>query len=69
MTCLLRGGPLTDRDLLESLPDVDPDGLASAIALLVQDGAVRRSGDVIHPVIERSGRRTSKELLDRIVEP
>ncbi|MEX1210343.1 MAG: cyclic nucleotide-binding domain-containing protein [Candidatus Nanopelagicales bacterium] len=69
MTCLLRGGPLTEKDLLESLPDVDPDGLASAIALLVQDGAVRRSGDVIHPVIERKGRRTSKELLDRIVEP
>lgn len=64
---LLRGGPLTAGELLESLTDIDPGDIESAIALLVQDGAVRKDGEVIHPVIERSGRRASKELLDRII--
>lgn len=66
ITSLLRNGPSSVAEIHEHLPTVDSDEITRSIALLMQDGAVRESDDVIHVVVERSGRRGSKDLWDRI---
>ena len=66
ITSLLRNGPSSVAELQVQLTTVDPDEIKSSIALLMQDGAVRESDGVIHVVVERSGRRGSKDLWDRI---
>jgi ATP-binding cassette, subfamily C, bacterial len=68
VTSLLRNGPSSVAELQGLLPAVDPDEITRSIALLMQDGAVRELDDVIHVVVERSGRRGSKDLWDRIGE-
>lgn len=66
ITSLLRNGPSSVAELHGQLPAVDLEEMISSIALLKQDGAVRDSGGLIHVNVERSGRRSSKDLWDRI---
>lgn len=66
VTNLLRNGPSSVTEIQERLTDVEPGEITSAIALLLQDGAVRESGDAIHVVVERRGRKSSKDFWDRL---
>lgn len=63
---LLRSGPATRSDLAERLPDVSADDLSRSLALLEQDGAVRTSDGLIHPVIVRTAKSGARDILDRL---
>ena len=63
---LLRVGPGTRAALQERLPGVDAATLASSIALLGQDGAIRDTDGVLSAVLQRSSKTGARDLLDRL---
>ena len=63
---LLRVGPATRAQLQERLPQVDHAALASSLALLGQDGAIREDEGVLSAVLRRSAKTGARDLLDRL---
>lgn len=66
VSTILRHGPQTALQLADLLPDVDATLLASSLALLVRDGAVREHDGVMHTVQHRSVKSGVGALLDRL---
>jgi ABC-type multidrug transport system fused ATPase/permease subunit/CRP-like cAMP-binding protein len=66
VTALLRQGSATEADLQERLPDLDAAEFASALALLLRDGAVTRRGDLLTTVHRRTTKTGAADILDRI---
>lgn len=68
VTTLLKEGPMVLSRLHESLEDISPGQVDAALALLVQDGAIRMSGDSISAVTGRARRAGSAQLLDMLAD-
>jgi hypothetical protein len=63
---ILRTGPATTADLRDRLPDIPHPEVAKALALLVQDGAVRESDGQLSVVLTRGAKTGARDLLDRL---
>lgn len=66
LTSLLRQGSVTQVELRDSVPDVTDEEFNSALALLLRDGAVQRSGDTLTPATRRSTKSGAEDVLDRL---
>ncbi len=67
VTSILRSGPASPDELRERLPDVQDSLFDSGLALLLRDGAVRRSDDgAIHAVQRRHVKAGAAAILDRL---
>lgn len=66
LTSLLRQGSVTQVELRDSVPDVSDEEFNSALALLLRDGAVQRSGDTLTPATRRSTKSGAEDVLDRL---
>lgn len=63
---ILKQGSATAAEVAVRLPDVDPALVASSIAMLTNDGALRSVGDVLSVVQKRSVKSGASKLFDRL---
>ncbi len=63
---ILRDGSATPDELTTRLSDIDLTQLNSAISMLLNDGALRQSGEALSVVQKRSVKAGSRDLLDRL---
>ena len=63
---ILKEGPGTAAEVEARLPDIDAALVASSIAMLSNDGALRTSGDVLYVVQKRSVKSGAAKLFDRL---
>lgn len=63
---LLKAGPASRADLSSRLPDIDSTAMSTAVAVLLHDGAVRESDDVLSVVSTRKARSSRADLWDRL---
>jgi CRP-like cAMP-binding protein len=66
VSAILRAGSLSQAQLQETLPEMEPTELRKALDLLRQDGAVRESDGMLSVVQKRAVKSGAADILDRI---
>jgi CRP-like cAMP-binding protein len=66
VSAILRNGPSTRDELHSQLADVPEAAIASAISLLMSDGAITTEGDRYRTVQKRATKAGAADILDRI---
>lgn len=66
VTTILRNGPATRDELCTQLPDLAPEALDAALAVLIRDAALVDSGGTYSMIMTRTAKRGSAGVLDRL---
>jgi len=68
MTVMLRDGVQTHEELAAKMTGVDPEAIATALSLLLRDGALNNENGAYSIVRQRSSNRGAGTILDRLAD-